>query len=403
MGSFFGKAVVTIIFLCFLGSTISRVEAATYVGTLGPSDSRLIRKRYVDGYKFEPAESAEPYVIEVRSYEFDTYLAVVSPEGEVLINDDYKKSTNRSLIQIPPDAKGSWTVLVTSYRINKGIYSLSVLPCGTLAKQRSWELDSEQLAKIFNRLKAITVAPVRIMSTPEEDIPLAVATDKVKGWFWTKWFRRDSTDTTAAPAPDDSALFPWPPPHASATKVLSRHLVVGNTTSKVTLAHIDTRLCSALQAVGYHDKTYYSVPDGFALVTRLEQISADGTPLDASVRWAIEIPPLKGFSLRDYIKALFGARVGYYRLLVFIVTPHPFVQIDKEIRLHTAIDWLHRGTNIIPESMAIKPYTQRHQTTALVYEFKKIRASSITDVIVPGLLDGENHLRRSGILSELEK
>ncbi len=64
--------------------------------------------------------------------------------------------------------------------------------------------------------------------------------------------------------------FPWPPessatvvlPSAFLAKAVRRHL-----------ENVDQILASALAACGYYDRSYYAVPSGFALATRLEQIN----------------------------------------------------------------------------------------------------------------------------------
>jgi len=383
----------------------SRAEATTYAGDLGSSSSKFLRGHYADGFHFDPAGGADQYSIEVSSPEFDTYLAVISPDGTTYVNDDYEGSTQRSFLRLPRDVRGAWTLLVTSYnRRAKGAYTITVRPKGDLKRLQTWALDAKLFAEVFDRIQSVGVekemTAVRETSAPTE---MAGANEMAEVGVSTIGAIKGMQSASAPRVPEGFALFPWPPPHASAIKVLPRSLVIGDGDEEPTLHHVDTRLSAALQAAGYHDKSYYGVPDGFALVTRLERIDGDGAPLGGVARWVTEIPAIHRFSLREYVRALFGARVGYFRLLVFIVTSHPFVQSDEETRLRTANRWLHQGANLIPESIAAKPYTPRHQTTVLVYEFEKVRASSVTQVRVPGRFDCENHLQRSGILSQLEE
>ena len=72
------------------------------------------------------------------------------------------------------------------------------------------------------------------------------------------------------------------------------------------LSDIDVALVEALDATGYYDKAYFSVPDGFALVTRLEQIEANGKSLQPPDRWSVQVKPLREFSLPAYLQALFS-------------------------------------------------------------------------------------------------
>ncbi|MBV8774528.1 MAG: TonB family protein [Deltaproteobacteria bacterium] len=73
------------------------------------------------------------------------------------------------------------------------------------------------------------------------------------------------------------ADFPWPPPKASARVVLPGRLFQ-ESNQQLPLRAIDLKLSTALESAGYLERSYFAVPDGFALVTRLEQIDIDGTP-----------------------------------------------------------------------------------------------------------------------------
>ena len=77
----------------------------------------------------------------------------------------------------------------------------------------------------------------------------------------------------AAPLPE----FPWPPPPPSATAEI-RCEQLRLKTRLTSFGDVDRRLSEALDANGYCERRYYAVPDGFALVTRIEQINDDGTP-----------------------------------------------------------------------------------------------------------------------------
>ena len=194
--------------------------------------------------------------------------------------------------------------------------------------------------------------------------------------------------------------FSWPPPHASATTVLPRDILVKNNKKK-TLSHINHILSKALEANGYNDKSYYSAPEGFVLVTKLEQINADGSPKDPPARWLIDVPPLTSFSLESYMKALFSAKIGYFRLLVFTVTSMPFRQTEESISRSAALKWLSNGLNVLPSEIGKQSFSLNHNVTVLIYEFEKIRGASKAELIEPGRLDGIIHLKTSRIIQEI--
>ena len=192
--------------------------------------------------------------------------------------------------------------------------------------------------------------------------------------------------------------FPWPPPAASATEVLPRRLL-GRDLPLLTFKDVDGLLTSALAANGYVEKSYYAVPLGFALVTRIEQIEIDGRPKTPPARWSANALPLSVFSLAGYLRALFTAEPGYYRLIVLVVTSSPFAQSGERVTRAATLEWLRGGLNTLPEPIGAQPYSPEVACTALVYEFER-RAGQDPDaprVLLPSRLDAHTHLVNSGL------
>lgn len=197
--------------------------------------------------------------------------------------------------------------------------------------------------------------------------------------------------------------FPWPPPQASSTIVIPSKFLIYSTGKIVRLYDINKRLSTVMDSCGYLEKSYYAVPDGFAVVTRLEQIKSDGTPKDAPERWSTDVGPLRRFSLQEYLRALFTANPGYYRIIVFIVTSHPFSQSKARVSHSEAMDWLRGGLNILPSSIGENVYTDDYNTTALIYEFELLEVSAKPNLKVPGRLGGQTHLEKSKLWNSLER
>ena len=197
--------------------------------------------------------------------------------------------------------------------------------------------------------------------------------------------------------------FPWPPPEASASMIIPRNVWQKPDGTSIYLKDIDDTLIAALESSGYIEKSYYAVPGGFALVTRLEQIDQSGTPLEGPNRWHSEVDALSKFSLREYLKALFTVRPGYFRVVVFLVTPHPFTQKNRSLTRSEAMEWLNAGANVLPESHSLHRYSNQFTTTALIYEFLKTDSNEEPHQKIPGLLTGKDHLVKSGILDALNR
>ena len=77
--------------------------------------------------------------------------------------------------------------------------------------------------------------------------------------------------------PEYPTFDPWPPPRPSTFEVIPDKFLTKEN-AKPTLSDIDQKISAALDDNGYVEKSNYSIPDGFAIVTRLEWINEDGTP-----------------------------------------------------------------------------------------------------------------------------
>jgi len=210
------------------------------------------------------------------------------------------------------------------------------------------------------------------------------------------------------PSPPGIPAFPWPPPQASAWAEIDPALLRNPSDEMTLLRDVDQRLSKALVACGYGEKSYFSAgpdtlmaPDGFAMVMRLEQINADGTPKEGQDRWATDLGPLQTFSLRAYLRALFTANPGHYRIIVFIVTPHAFSQADTTVSRDEAMGWLIEGQNRLDPLIGALAYSPAYQTTALIYEFEQPRRGEEADFVVSSLLIGRVHLEQADLINAL--
>lgn len=190
--------------------------------------------------------------------------------------------------------------------------------------------------------------------------------------------------------------FPWyPPVPTTFAQVPEQFGLTGG--EGQTYGDLARRLETALNNAGYGEKAYYSVPGGFALACRLEQIDGDWKPLPPPHRWGDSQPPLQVFSLWEYLERLFLAQPGHYRLLVFIVTDEPFGFTNTTVTPSMGQAWLFGGVTKLPSAMAQSPASTDTGCFALVYEFKKAAAGSpaafVSDETVGALIQ----LQRGGV------
>jgi len=196
--------------------------------------------------------------------------------------------------------------------------------------------------------------------------------------------------------------FPWPPPKASASNAVSRQLLLGSREHPV-LGDAAGALDLAFRKAGYGERSFYSVPGGFAMASRIEQMNQDGTSLkDPADRWSLKVPPLREFRFSAYMTALFRARPGYYRVIVFVVTSHLFSQSGAEITSDDAKRWSSSGLNGLPDDIASREYTSAYRCTALIYEFKRMETQR-AEFVDPSEITGQIHLEKAGLLAALSQ
>ena len=230
-----------------------------------------------------------------------------------------------------------------------------------------------------------------------------VLIDKVLVYTVRDVYKKMARQTAAYQRKLEVPRFKLPPPEASVWEVLPNELFLASAEASITLGDVDRILSEALDGQGYTSRAYYPLErdgkrvEGFALVTRMEQISEDGAPKKVPHRWAAEVLPMEGFSLTRLIERLFSAEVGYFRIIVFVVTPEFFAQGDP-IEREAAMEWLKKGLNKLPPFIAQQGYTSAFNTTALVYQFKKYKGASEEQVEqVEGILTCREHLQRAGL------
>lgn len=104
------------------GETFLEEEGALNPGDLTLSDGSLYKQYVFDG------EEGQAITISMASNEFDTYLILVGPEGEMLAqNDDVSESNRNSEISITLPQTGTYLVIANAYdSTGQGNYSITI-------------------------------------------------------------------------------------------------------------------------------------------------------------------------------------------------------------------------------------------------------------------------------------
>jgi hypothetical protein len=330
-----------------------------------------------------------PENFELLGANVDSATAAVAGARRVILYNQYAIRSGED------NSRQRWAHLgVLSHQIGHHLFRHAL--DATAETRRRSELEADKfMGTVLGILGAtkpdvetlLAKAPAAASVYPAADARRKSATD---GWVAAEGFRHLGFHIE-----EDLPRFEMPPPHASAVAELPRMR-----RPLPDLGSVATAVSDAAAAAGYTAIHYWAVRDGFAAATAIEQINDDGTPKQGN-RWSPGVAAPRLFSLRSYLRALFTAPRGRYRLIVFVVSPHAFSQRETTLRFRPSIDWLWSGLSGLPPSIASAPLTGAHVCTALVYEFEQ--ADPYTEPVLksPSALDGRTHLQMAGLWQAL--
>lgn len=194
------------------------------------------------------------------------------------------------------------------------------------------------------------------------------------------------------------ASFPFPPPQCHTSHEIP-YTAFSNCNN---LGQVAEKISATLSEKNYPNR-FMSVPNGFAIVTQMEQYNKDGSILyNSQNRWT-EMPPHESFSLSwDYFKTLIYPRRGHLRLFVFIVTNQNYNSVDKKITKGEAVAWLGQAVNRLPKQVAEESFNSNYSINALVYEFEVPESNHQAKQSCPTLFQSKDHLKLSGLLENLQ-
>ena len=198
--------------------------------------------------------------------------------------------------------------------------------------------------------------------------------------------------------------LPWPLPTPTWRFALPRQLL-GLDTPGSTLGSAHTRLATALRRAQFASWSTYAVgSDGFAVVTPMESITAEGKALEGGARWISDrLPPSEGDSwLERYLRALVTARAGRYRILLFLLTPRTIRLADAAMEAKEGQGLLLGGDSRFRAEIARRPLTSNHQLAVLIYEFRRAGEGGPAVFLRQSEVIPAKHLSGAGLWSEEE-
>jgi hypothetical protein len=193
---------------------------------------------------------------------------------------------------------------------------------------------------------------------------------------------------------DDYPQFPCPHPKASASYNIPWATFKR---SRSSLEKVARQIQTALEANGYYELRWFSVKDGFAVMTRMEQFQKNGKSLSGRDRWSEEIHV-------PFWDSLWGQKKGFFRCIVFIVTTEVLKGTRTKFDIARLNGLFSRGVQAgFPRGLASIPFANSHNCIALIYEFEKYPESSGMIFNTGSELQGKTHLEKAGILKALKE
>lgn len=206
----------------------------------------------------------------------------------------------------------------------------------------------------------------------------------------------DSTET--AVEIEGCKTFPLHPPKASAFKIIPKNLLRADSGITDLNYVINKKILPALDSAGYEYSFYCIKDSGIAIVTRLEKINEDGTS-DLTARYLSEYKYRK---LSDYLLSLIRAKPGFYRVIVFVISPYAITQSKQALSKQGSDSLYSEGSDRPYQEILSFPFSDKYQCTSLIYEFKKPNEEEDAKEILPSSITCMEHLTRAKIWSHLQ-
>ena len=188
----------------------------------------------------------------------------------------------------------------------------------------------------------------------------------------------------------------WPASSATPFNV-PRSLLSGTDTA--TLGQVADKLTATLTAAGYAKIAFFERKTGFAVVTPLEQIQEDGSPVRSEDRFRWQ-PSICYSGLYGYFHVLLRAQHGMYRVIVFIVDDSDIATTQSAPTGLQARDWSYKGADALKQSTRDKEFGPSHQCSVRIYQFYRPTGDFEDAQWCESKASAEAHLIKSNIWSK---
>ena len=188
------------------------------------------------------------------------------------------------------------------------------------------------------------------------------------------------------------------------------------------LGDVARNVSDALTNVGYTDQGWFVIRqssnsttqtapptdvNGFAVVTRLEQIDDNGKSTIGGTRWTLDVSSSNVGSFLDAVKLfLRGAPNGRYRVFLIWVSNSPVSQMRSSPPLDSWSNFLRDGTKSpwldVMDAIPVN-WVSGGGCSAFVYEYERSAVTGDAQFVTSSTLTAEQHLKAAGIWDALAR
>ena len=226
----------------------------------------------------------------------------------------------------------------------KCLILLVLLVAGLFAGACGVDMQANNSSVNANSVRPTQTPAVNAVNT---NIPANVSNTYANGY---RTPRPLPTPTPASTPATDKGLFSFPPPRGTGYTLLKSE-DLQDPAGPTTFAFVSRKIAAGLEEAGYMPEQqfayFWNERDEFAIVTAMERIEPDGTPLpDFDERWdaTSNLPSAHGTS--EYFRYLFRGKAVYYRVFAFIVTSKHYgnsLKRNSPPDFDTAVAWTGKG------------------------------------------------------------
>jgi len=131
----------------------------------------------------------------------------------------------------------------------------------------------------------------------------------------------------------------------------------------------------------------------------MERMYSDGRLMEVPARWDLKGGEVRKPGILSWVKALFKADSGHYRVIIFVVSSNQVIPTTRKPVEKEMLDLLTTGLSRLPDELVPRDFGPSHGCEVLIYEFEKDQGRDAELVKSP--IPAMTHLERNGIARKI--